>query len=124
MVILTMPYCDNIHCLGVEQQQVDQGCDEVCKGLSNLGFRIHEEQPSANVMETLGGVVDGDRGQVRTTSLRMWYLIEAFNYVQKIVVSVEDIQRLLWLLVYSTDQVCQFFGVSTILFLQIVNLGN
>ena len=94
-VILTMPYCDNIHCLGVEQQQVDQGCDEVCKGLSNLGFRIHEEQPSANVMETLGGVVDGDRGQVRTTSLRMWYLIEAFNYVQKIVVSVEDIQRLL-----------------------------
>jgi hypothetical protein len=93
--ILTMPYCDNVHCIGDDAVTVDRATKSVCKGLEALGFTLHEEQSATTEMETLGGVVDGQRGQVRTTGKRIAYLSAAFDYVQTIVVSVEDIQRLL-----------------------------
>eukprot|EP00435_Cladocopium_sp_Y103_P068559 s1270_g31.t1 len=94
-IILTMPYCDNIHYIGDDAVTVDRATGCVCDGLEALGFTLHEEQSATAEMETLGGVVDGRRGQVRTTSKRIAYLSAAFDYVQTIVVSVEDIQRLL-----------------------------
>eukprot|EP00438_Fugacium_kawagutii_P033140 Skav227543 [mRNA] locus=scaffold2241:169914:174596:- [translate_table: standard] len=93
--LLTMPYCDNVHCMGDHPDAVDEGWQYICSGLEQLGFSLHEEQNAGAVMETLGGVIDGERGQVRTTSKRMWYLIEAFEYIQHIVVSIDDVQRLL-----------------------------
>ena len=91
----TMPYCDNVHVLSFNPDLCQSGKDSVAERLEGMGFTLHEHTSASSITQTLGGVVDGDVGEVRGTSRRMWSLIFAFEYIQKTVVSTVLIQKLL-----------------------------
>ena len=60
-----------------------------------MGFTLHEHTEASTITQTLGGILDGDVGQVRGTPRRMWSLIYAFEHLDSAVVSTELVQRLL-----------------------------
>lgn len=91
----TMPYCDNVHVLSLSSQLCQAGKVLVCKRLEDMGFVLHEHTSAACLTQTLGGVIDGDIGEVRCSSKRVWSLIFAFTYITTHVASRELVQRLL-----------------------------
>ena len=93
--VLAMPYCDNVHTIGLDKDATNTNKDRICSALSDIGFSMHEEEPAATHFSTLGGVVDGTRGQVRATTARMWNLILAFMHIRRGVIHPEVVQRLL-----------------------------
>jgi hypothetical protein len=92
---VSMPYCDNIHSISLDEKVCQQGCDDNCATLSDLGFSLHEEAPASLQCQTLGGYIDGDKGIIRSTSLRTWRIILAFEYMLSSRVSYKLVQRLL-----------------------------
>ena len=92
---LAMPYCDNVHSISTDKAACTEGKNRTCNQLSDMGFSLHEEEDASANFSTLGGVIDGEIGEIRTTSARAWNLILAFDYLQSQVVSTELVQRLL-----------------------------
>lgn len=90
-----MPYCDNIHCLGVDRDQCNHGKQRIVDDLSGLGCTIHEDESADTCFSTLGGFVDGKAGHVKMTSRCVWDLITAFEHVATHAVSSYTMQRLL-----------------------------
>ena len=94
-LVTSMPYCDNFHCMSVNQQSCDDAKNDAVNDLSCLGFSIHEDEQALTSFFTLGGEIDGEAGQVRMTSARAWDLMRAFEHAATHVVSPEVMQRLL-----------------------------
>lgn len=92
---LSMPYCDNIRSLSLDQGECNQGKDRIVGELSRLGFSIHEEEDASFYFHTLGGFIDGDKGEVRMTQQRAWNLIQAFEHIAVNPTSPDTVQRLL-----------------------------
>ena len=90
-----MPYCDNIHSICTDPSRCQEAKDSMVAALEDIGFELHEHMEASPVFETLGGVIDGDKGKVSSTKKRMWQLIFAFETASNIVVSAKTIQRLL-----------------------------
>lgn len=93
--VYSMPYCDNIHSISTNKEVCDQGKSDIVHELARLGFSIHEEEDASLCFNTLGGVVDGDVGEVRMSQKRAWTVIRAFEYVAEHPTSPSTIQRLL-----------------------------
>eukprot|EP00438_Fugacium_kawagutii_P002019 Skav214231 [mRNA] locus=scaffold1133:6956:10370:+ [translate_table: standard] len=93
--VYSMPYCDNIHCLSLNQVRCEEGKQSIVDELSNMGFCVHEDVPATTHFETLGGVVDGEAGQVRMTNRRAWDLTWAFEHAADHVISPDIMRRLL-----------------------------
>ena len=93
--VISMPYCDNVHCMGSSAEACGQGEMKICDRLVEMGFTLHEHEPPSLVFPTLGGVIDGERGEIRTTASRAWNLIFAFEYLIENVVTTDLVQRLL-----------------------------
>ena len=92
---LSMPYCDNVHTMSTSKTLCQEGCDRICNDLTEMGFELHEETTADLQCSTLGGVVDGDLGQVRATTSRMWKIVLAFEHVAYNRVSPSTMQKLL-----------------------------
>ena len=90
-----MPYCDNVHSLSKSRDRCQQGCNDICDHLQQMGFELHEEAGASTYMETLGGVIDGEAGQIRSTKKRMWRVILAFEHMCSAKVSTQLVQKLL-----------------------------
>ncbi|CAE7265927.1 AMY1.1 [Symbiodinium sp. CCMP2592] len=93
--VLSMPYCDNVHCMATSAEACNQGKDGICDRLADMGFTLHEHEAASLVFPTLGGEIDGNRGEVRTSASRAWNIILAFEYMTDNVVSPELVQKLL-----------------------------
>ena len=93
--VLSMPYCDNIHTLCTDPDICNSSKCLISRDLEELGFQLHEDEPASTLFETLGGVVDGSRGEVRATAQRAWRIKLAFEHVLTIPVSGKTIQKLL-----------------------------
>ena len=91
----TMPYCDNVHVLSLQQDACQTGKDEVCSSLELAGFDLHEHEDATTLFPTLGGIVDGKAGEVRATPKRMWTLIFIFNFMAHAVIDADFVQRVL-----------------------------
>ena len=92
---LAMPYCDNVHTIATDASVCQERCDSICNELRTMGFQLHEEMPADTRVSTLGGEIDGVKGQVRCSSKRMWRLILAFTHITKVKVSSKTVQKLL-----------------------------
>lgn len=92
---LTMPYCDNVHVLSTEQESCTHGMQKVVEELQSIGFAIHEEEEGTAHYFTLGGMIDGVRGEVALTPERTWSLILAFEHITRHPVDPDTMQRLL-----------------------------
>jgi hypothetical protein len=77
--VLSMPYCDNIHTLCTDPDICNSSKCLISRDLEELGFQLHEDEPASTLFETLGGVVDGSRGEVRATAQRAWRIKLAFE---------------------------------------------
>ncbi len=93
--VCIMPYCDNIHSLCTSKDGCQRAKDAMVAGLSSIGFQLHEHVEACTVFDTLGGVIDGEKGYIKPTRKRMWHLIYAFECAAWSVVSTKTIQRLL-----------------------------
>ena len=93
--VLSMPYCDNIHSISLQERSCNEGKSKIVDELSHMGFIIHEDEEASLLFNTLGGVIDGDKGEVRMTEQRAWNLIQAFEHVAEHPTSPDTIQRLL-----------------------------
>ncbi|CAL1158499.1 unnamed protein product, partial [Cladocopium goreaui] len=67
---VAMPYCDNAHVLSFCEDLCNAGSLAAQSDLTSLGFTTHEEEQANTFFKTLGGVVDGVAGEVRTTPER------------------------------------------------------
>ena len=92
--VCIMPYCDNIHSLCTSGDRCQVAKEAMASSLSSIGFQLHEHVEACTVFDTLGGVIDGEKGFVKPTR-RMWHLIFAFECAAWCVVSTKTIQRLL-----------------------------
>eukprot|EP00435_Cladocopium_sp_Y103_P062452 s598_g24.t1 len=92
---ISMPYCDNVHAMATDRDTCQTGCDRICGKLTDMGFSLHEEVSACTEMQTLGGVIDGVKGQVRATTTRMWKIILGFEHLLGSRVSPTLVQRLL-----------------------------
>ena len=92
---LSMPYCDNVHTMSTCKSICQDGCDRICNDLTEMGFELHEMTSADSHCSTLGGVIDGDLGQVRATHTRMWKIILAFEHIAYNRVSPTTMQKLL-----------------------------
>ena len=93
--LLAMPYCDNAHVISLDESSCNVGIDRAKSDLQDLGFSVHEDEAASSLFKTLGGVVDGCTGEVRTTAARMWNLIFAFDHIATHKVDPDTVQRLL-----------------------------
>ena len=93
--VCIMPYCDNLHSLSTSKTSCQSAEDTMASALEEIGFDLHEHAEASTWFPTLGGVIDGDKGQVRPTSKRVWQVIYAFEMAAATVVSPKTIQRLL-----------------------------
>ena len=92
---IAMPYIDNVHSMSTNRARCQDGCDLICEELKSLGFDLHEETPASTQLSTLGGFIDGVKGEVRATSQRMWRVSIAFSYIAHAVVSPKLVQKLM-----------------------------
>lgn len=90
-----MPYCDNLHSISIDQSECQAAKDRMVDALGGIGFDLHEHVEACTVFPTLGGVIDGVKGQVRPTNKRIWQIIHAFELAACSTVSPKTIQRLL-----------------------------
>ena len=79
----------------MNEKLTNEGKEAICNSLSDIGFSMHEDAPASSTFATLGGVIDGEIGQVRATPARMWNLILAFMHIRQGSVHPEVVQRLL-----------------------------
>ncbi len=93
--IYSMPYCDNIHSISLDKDLCGLGKSRIIRDLSGMGFSIHEEEEASTWFNTLGGVVDGQSGEVRMSNTRAWNVIYSFQHIATHVTSVDTVQRLL-----------------------------
>ena len=92
---ISMPYCDNVHCMATDPKVCQDGCNSICHDLEGMGFQLHEETTASTYCKTLGGVIDGELGQVRPTDERMWKIISGFEHLLIARVDPLTVQKLL-----------------------------
>ena len=92
---ISMPYCDNVHSMATDPKICQDGCNSICKDLEGMGFQLHEETTADTFCKTLGGVIDGELGQVRPTNERMWKIISGFEHLLSAKVGPLTVQKLL-----------------------------
>ena len=92
---LAMPYCDNSHVIALNLDKCNAGSTAAQGDLRALGFSVHEEETAHTLFKTLGGIIDGEVGEVRSTSERLWLLIRSFEYIADHPVHPHEVQRLL-----------------------------
>ena len=74
----SMPYCDNVQVLSLSPQLCQEGKEQVCKSLSDMGFVLDEHTSASTLTQTLGASL-----------MVMWV---------KFVVHLQEFGRLFWLL--------------------------
>ena len=60
-----IPYADNLNVCGIDSQRVQSAKDKVVQQLQSVGFRVHEEEDASAVVQALGFILDGQKGEVR-----------------------------------------------------------
>ena len=93
--VAAMPYCDNVHCMSLDQESCQRGKDRMCEDLTGLGFTLHEDAEASSFFPTLGGIIDGKNGKVKPTPSRAWNVILAFESLLEGPVDWVVLQRLL-----------------------------
>ena len=93
--VVAMPYCDNLHCLSLDEEACQRGKVAMSRDLTNMGFSLHEDVDATDCFQTLGGVIDGKNGVVRPTSTRAWDIILAFESLLDGLVDWVVLRRLL-----------------------------
>ena len=92
---VAMPYCDNVHSLSLSRTVADDGLQRMQEDLAGMGFTLHEEVDSTSYFQTLGGIIDGEAGQIRSTPSRAWNILLAFEECLVAKVGWQFIQKLL-----------------------------
>lgn len=93
--VCSLPYCDNVHTLSPNKEICSNSKQSIVDDLEDLGFELHEDEPASLEFETLGGVIDGFRGEIRPTSRRAWRIKLAFEYITTIPVSSKTVEKLI-----------------------------
>ena len=62
---VVIPYADNLNVCGIDSRKVQSAKDKVVQQLRSVGFRVHEEEDASTVVQALGFILDGERGEVR-----------------------------------------------------------
>ena len=90
-----MPYCDNTHVLSLDANLAQEGKEILQKKLEKLGFSMHEDVSATEYFPTLGGVIDGGGGCVRSSPIRFWNLQKACEFIATQPVSSFLVQQML-----------------------------
>ena len=90
-----MPYRDNVHSISLSRTAADEGLQRIQEDLLAMGCIPYEEVEATGYFQTLGGIVDGEAGQIKPTPTRAWNVLLAFKdcFVSK--VGWQFMQRLL-----------------------------
>ena len=91
-----MAYCDNLNVGSLDAKLSGDLRDTVVELLRKDGFQIHEETGPSPVATVLGAIIDGSRGTISPTPLRVWRCIFALRRLaQRPKVSPHDVQVVL-----------------------------
>lgn len=81
--------------MATDPKVCQDGCNSICHDLEGMDFQLHEETKASTYCKTLGGVIDGELGQVRPTDERMWKIISGFEHLLTARVDPLTVQKLL-----------------------------
>eukprot|EP00913_Durusdinium_trenchii_P006886 g6477.t1 len=62
--VILIPYADNLNVAGVDELRVQEVKDKIVRRLREIGFRVHEELEACPIGQSLGFLVDGQKGIV------------------------------------------------------------
>ena len=81
-----MPYRDNVHSISLSRTAADEGLQRIQEDLLAMGCIPYEEVEATGYFQTLGGIVDGEAGQIKPTPTRAWNVLLAFKdcFVSKV----------------------------------------
>ena len=48
---LSVPSCDNVHCMATSAEACDRGKEDICERLHAMGFSLHEHEPALLVFQ-------------------------------------------------------------------------
>ena len=68
---IAMVYADNGLHLGIDRDRVDQERRLVASHLDSIGLETHEISEASVFTQSLGVIIDGERGEISATAMRM-----------------------------------------------------
>lgn len=78
---IILPYADNLNVAGTDRVQVQAVKDVIVGRLRDLGFRVHEETDACSAAQSLGFMIDGERGVIHPIADRWDRIMKAFNWL-------------------------------------------
>ena len=94
--VILIPYADNLNVAGVDELRVQEVKDKIVRRLREIGFRVHEELEACPIGQSLGFLVDGQKGIVTPIPERLQKVRLALNWLaRRPWVSGKQVERLL-----------------------------
>ena len=60
--VILIPYADNLNVAGIDECRVQLIKNQIVAELRRVGFRVHEEMEASCLAQSLGFLIDGERG--------------------------------------------------------------
>lgn len=79
--VLSLPYCDNVHCMGTSAAAVDHSLTLIIAEFERHKMSAHEISSASPVIQAPGVVFDGSIGRVEPTRERLQKVISACQFV-------------------------------------------
>lgn len=81
--VALLPCADNLNVLGTDEARVRQVKDCIVKGLRSWGFVVHGETDAADMVQSLGFLIDGKNGIVGPIPERLDRVLKIFAWLAK-----------------------------------------
>ena len=94
--VILIPYADNLNVAGIDELRVQEVKDKIVRRLRQIGFRVHEELEACPIGQSLGFLVDGQKGIVTPVPERLQKVKLALDWLgRRPWVSGKQVERLL-----------------------------
>ena len=81
--VILIPYADNLNVAGIDECRVQLIKNQIVAELRRVGFRVHEEMEASCLAQSLGFLIDGERGIISPVPDRLRKVRLALNWLSR-----------------------------------------
>ena len=81
--VILIPYADNLNVAGIDECRVQLIKNQIVAELRRVGFRVHEEMEASCLAQSLGFLLDGERGIISPVPDRLRKVRLALNWLSR-----------------------------------------
>ena len=94
--VILIPYADNLNVAGIDELRVQEVKDKIVRRLRQIGFRVREELEACPIGQSLGFLIDGQKGIVTPIPERLQKVKLALDWLgRRPWVSGKQVERLI-----------------------------